>query len=46
MKKMSDGEEAAGMANAEELFHMRGKSGRKKGKRGGKRKGRRRGKRG
>ena len=45
MKKMSDGDEAAGMENAAELFHGRGKSGRKKGKRGGKRKGKRKGRR-
>lgn len=41
---MSEGKEVAGMEDAKELFHGRGKSGRgKKGKRHGKRKGRRRG---
>jgi len=46
MKKMSDGDQVAGMEDAAELYHGRGKSGRKKGKRGGKRRGRRKGKRG
>ena len=43
MAKMSDGDEAQGMENAAELFHGRGKSGRKHGKRKGKRHGRRKG---
>lgn len=43
---MSESKMISGMEEAEELFHGRGKSGRKKGKRGGKRKGRRKGKRG
>jgi hypothetical protein len=43
MAKMSDGDQVQGMENAAELFHGRGKSGKRKGKRHGKRHGRRKG---